>query len=83
MRHLAKTVERVDLMCIKEVINKLKKFHVDTEGSESLLKDKLKESYKKIYLAGMNLSLSKKLLPYYVIIDFEATCEENHSSDYM
>ena len=63
-------------MNLKEVMDKLKSFHVNSNGSENELKERLKKSYEKVILAsGKDMSVSNMIFPYYVVIDFEATCD--------
>ncbi|KAK6635946.1 hypothetical protein RUM44_001201 [Polyplax serrata] len=79
---IVRAYDKVDIMSLKDVIAKLKCFHLDTQGSENILRENLKTSYQKILLNGVDLSLSNDLLPYYVIIDFEATCLHTNTPGY-
>lgn len=77
-QRLLVTYETVDNMKVLNVIEKLKCFHLNADPTESVeeLKVKLKSKYKDIILGSTKLVFSKRLLPFYVVIDFEATCEE-------
>ncbi|EEB15175.1 3' histone mRNA exonuclease, putative [Pediculus humanus corporis] len=75
-REIIDVNDRVDGMNLKEVMDKLKSFHVNSNGSEDELKERLKKSYEKVILAsGKDMSVSNMIFPYYVVIDFEATCD--------
>lgn len=74
-KELSKINGKINRMTADELIKKLKMYHLDTEGSDDIRRKRLKSHYKKIKLATADLILSPKLLPYYVIVDFEATCE--------
>jgi 3'-5' exoribonuclease 1 len=65
------------------IVSRLKQLKLSTEGNGEVLKRRLKNYYKKEKLNSANLPTASKLLPYYVIIDFEATCEEVNAPDYL
>jgi 3'-5' exoribonuclease 1 len=64
------------------IVSRLKQLKLSTEGNCDVLKKRLKNYYKKQKLNSANLLAASKLLPYYVIVDFEATCEEVNALDY-
>jgi 3'-5' exoribonuclease 1 len=64
------------------IVSKLKQLKLSTEGNTDVLKKRLKNYYKKQKLTSANLLTASKLFPYYVIVDFEATCEEINTPDY-
>ena len=70
-----------------ELIKSLKTLKLDTEGSRSVLAKRLKTFYKKTMLSVNGIqekngcSKIRVLFDYYIVIDFEATCEvERHSN---
>ncbi|PNF42020.1 3'-5' exoribonuclease 1 [Cryptotermes secundus] len=65
------------------VVSKLKELKLSTEGNCDVLKKRLKNYYKKKKLTSANLFTASKLSPYYVIVDFEATCQETNVPDYQ
>ncbi|XP_066993028.1 3'-5' exoribonuclease 1 isoform X2 [Anabrus simplex] len=81
-KELAKINGRINQMTKDAIIRKLKQCKLSTEGSHEILKKRLKNYYKTEKLQTHNLLVASKLHPYYVIVDFEATCEEVNSSDY-
>lgn len=60
----------------------LKKCHLSTDGHIDVLRKRLKTHYRNRKLASSNILSVRKLFPYYVIIDFEATCNKNNPDDY-
>jgi hypothetical protein len=64
------------------ITSKLKMLKLSTEGTGDVLKTRLKNYYKNQKLTSANLVTGSKHIPYYVIVDFEATCEEINASDY-
>lgn len=73
---------KINRMSSDELIKKLKHYHLDTNGSDEVRRKRLKSHYKKVKLGSADLYLSSKLLPYYVIVDFEATCEVVNPPNY-
>lgn len=73
---------QINRMNKQTLIQKMRNLHLSTEGSTDVLKKRLKNYYKKRKLATINVTTSNKLHPYYVIVDFEATCEEVNPPDY-
>ncbi|XP_047114655.1 3'-5' exoribonuclease 1-like isoform X1 [Schistocerca piceifrons] len=73
---------QVNRMNKQTLIQKMRSLRLSTEGSTDVLKKRLKNYYKKRKLATINVTSSHKLYPYYVIVDFEATCEEVNPPDY-
>lgn len=68
-----------------ELHTKLDSLHLDTRGNKEVLKKRLKNYYKKLKLSKAKVSCCKnstKHYDYFCVIDFEATCEQNHFSDY-
>jgi 3'-5' exoribonuclease 1 len=65
------------------VVSRLKQLKLSTEGNGEVLKKRLKNYYKKQKLTSANLFTASKLSPYYVVVDFEATCEETNVPDYQ
>lgn len=64
------------------LVSSLRKLHLNHTGSVDVLKKRLKNFYRKQKLSSANIVTIKKLFPYYVIIDFEATCNEVNDPGY-
>ena len=69
-------------MSLVEIERQLRKFKLSVDGNGDVLKKRLKNYYTKKKLADENLQVTNNLYPFYVIIDFEATCEEVNDPDY-
>lgn len=71
-----------------ELIKKLRTFKLDTEGSRSILAKRLKTFFKKSMLSVNGVqekngcSRIRVLFDYYIVIDFEATCEAVRNSSF-
>ncbi|ESO93073.1 hypothetical protein LOTGIDRAFT_119783, partial [Lottia gigantea] len=73
---------QVNKMKRNEVINRLKKYSMDTHGETEILKRRLKNCYRKRKLKETGVGENKTpILDYIIIIDYEATCEA-HTMDY-
>uniref|UniRef100_A0A1B6BWP8 Exonuclease domain-containing protein n=2 Tax=Clastoptera arizonana TaxID=38151 RepID=A0A1B6BWP8_9HEMI len=65
-----------------DLVTQLQKCHLSTDGKPDILRKRLKNHYRNKKLATHNILSIRKLFPYYVIMDFEATCTENNPYDY-
>jgi len=81
-KELSRLNGRINQMSKAAITSRLKQLKLSTEGSCDVLKKRLKNYYKNQKLASANLVTGSKLIPYYVIVDFEATCEEINAPDY-
>jgi 3'-5' exoribonuclease 1 len=81
-KELSKINGKINQMSKIEMERQLRKLKLSTEGSGDILKKRLKNYYTKKKLADENLQVTNNLYPYYVIIDFEATCEEVNDPDF-
>jgi len=75
----------IDSMEKHLVIRHLKKYNLSTSGSIDCQKKRLKSYLKKKKLAASNIYCGndvKTLFPYYVVLDFEATCNEVNPPDF-
>lgn len=72
----------INCMSKQRLVSSLKKLHLNHTGSVDILKKRLKNFYRKQKLSSANIVTIKKLYPYYVIIDFEATCKEVNDPGY-
>lgn len=66
----------------KELVTKLKKYNLNHKGHISVLRKRLKNHFKIKKLTKAKLMEIQNLQPYYVVIDFEATCQENNPVDF-
>jgi len=72
-----------------ELVQNLKSLRLDTEGNKNVLARRLKDFYKRTLLnvAGVQEQNEngriKFVFHYYVVIDFEATCELIKSSEFQ
>jgi hypothetical protein len=82
-KELARLNGYINQMSKAAIVSKLKKLKLNTEGNCDVLKMRLKTYYKKKKLTSANLFTASKLPPYYVVVDFEATCEEINAPDYQ
>jgi hypothetical protein len=82
-KELARLNGHINQMSKAAIVSKLKELKLNTEGNYDVLKMRLKTYYKKKALISANLFTASKLAPYYVVVDFEATCEESNSPDYQ
>jgi len=82
---ISKQNGKVNQMKTKEMRNILKENGLRTEGFKNIIKKRLKTHYKKQELAKSlpEMLPENLLLPYYIVIDFEATCTESESDDYL
>jgi len=81
-KELSRLNGRINQMSKAAITSKLKQLKLSTEGSCDVLKKRLKNHYKNQKLASANLVTGSKLIPYYVIVDFEATCEAINAPDF-
>nr|CAD7591755.1 unnamed protein product [Timema genevievae] len=81
-KELSKINGNINQMSKAAVISKLRELKLNTEGSTEILRKRLKNHYRKQKLTNANLLTVSKLFPYYVIVDFEATCEEVNAPNY-
>uniref|UniRef100_A0A1B6M930 Exonuclease domain-containing protein n=1 Tax=Graphocephala atropunctata TaxID=36148 RepID=A0A1B6M930_9HEMI len=74
----------VDSLDKNALMRNLKKYNLNPTGSLESLRKRLKTFLKKKKLASANILCSdiKTLYPYYVVLDFEATCNEVNPTDY-
>ncbi|KAI5746387.1 hypothetical protein M8J77_003053 [Diaphorina citri] len=73
---------QINAMKRKDLVNKLKKYHLNHKGDIMVLRKRLKNHFKVTKLTKAKLMEKQNLQPYYVVIDFEATCQENNPVDY-
>lgn len=66
----------------KDLVAKLKKYHLNHKGDIRVLQKRLKNHFRVTKLTNAKLMEKQILQPYYVVIDFEATCQENNPVDY-
>ncbi|XP_040579997.1 3'-5' exoribonuclease 1 [Lepeophtheirus salmonis] len=71
----------VDQMTIQKVKNRCKDVKIDPRGHNYVVKRRLKEYYKREKLEEAGLAVNRNV-HYFVVIDFEATCEERNPSNY-
>ncbi|KAG8229580.1 hypothetical protein J437_LFUL010172 [Ladona fulva] len=64
------------------LIEELKKLKLNSAGSYSVLSRRLRNHYRRKKLLEAGIPLKKEILPFYVIVDFEATCEEVNTPNY-
>ena len=81
-KELSRLNGRINQMSKGAIIHKLKQLKLSTEGTCDVLKKRLKIYYKKQKLSTAHLLSAANLLPFYVIVDFEATCQEVNAPDY-
>lgn len=81
-KELSRINGRINQMSKAAVISKLKQLKLNTEGTCDVLKKRLKIHYKKQKLSNAHMLAAANLLPFYVIVDFEATCQEVNGPDY-
>ncbi|XP_021935940.1 3'-5' exoribonuclease 1-like isoform X3 [Zootermopsis nevadensis] len=81
-KELSRLNGRINQMSKVAIVSRLKRLKLSSEGNCDVLKTRLKNYYKKQKLKSANLPTAVKLLPYYVIVDFEATCEGVNVPDY-
>nr|CAD7256448.1 unnamed protein product [Timema shepardi] len=81
-KELSKINGNINQMSKAAVVSKLRELKLNTEGTTEILRKRLKNHYRKQKLTNANLLTVSKLFPYYVIVDFEATCEEVNIPNY-
>jgi len=79
MRPFFRKIERLS---IPELTKKLQLLNLRSTGNRDILLRRLKKHYERKKLAQYNLLKDKKYCPYYIVIDFEATCIEINPPDY-
>jgi 3'-5' exoribonuclease 1 len=75
----------IDTLDKPTLIRHLKKYNQNPNGNVDCLKKRLKTYLRKKKLASSNIycgSDVKTLFPYYVVLDFEATCNEVNPPDF-
>lgn len=71
----------INNMSLLELKNSLNNFQLNDNGNIEILKKRLKEHYKKSQYKSKSYSaLEQKMPRYLVVIDFEATCDENNDN---
>ncbi|KAL1461716.1 hypothetical protein WDU94_013588 [Cyamophila willieti] len=73
---------QINAMKRKDLVIKLKKYHLNHKGDIMVLRKRLKNHFKITKLTKAKLMEKHNLQPYYVVIDFEATCQENNPVDF-
>uniref|UniRef100_A0A8D8YQ67 3'-5' exoribonuclease 1 n=1 Tax=Cacopsylla melanoneura TaxID=428564 RepID=A0A8D8YQ67_9HEMI len=73
---------QINAMKRKDLVPKLKKYHLNHKGDVMVLRKRLKNHFKVTKLTKAKLMEKYNLPPYYVVIDFEATCQENNPVDF-
>ena len=69
----------INKMTKQQLQEKMTKLHVNPYGSKDVLKKRLKNHYKKQRLGNTAKATEEKMkYPYFVVIDFEATCSETN-----
>lgn len=81
-KEIATVNGQINGMSKRHLISHLRKLQLNHTGSVDILKKRLKNFYRKQKLSSANIVTIKKLFPYYVIIDFEATCNEVNDPGY-
>ncbi|KAK3917429.1 3'-5' exoribonuclease 1 [Frankliniella fusca] len=73
---------KVHQMSRGELVANLKENNLHTGGSRDVLVKRLKNHYRVQKLASVNIMPTVKLAPYYLVVDFEATCNTVNAPDY-
>lgn len=81
-KEIATVNGEINCMSKYNLVAHLRKLQLNHTGSADVLKKRLKNFYGKQKLSSANIFTIKKLFPYYVIIDFEATCNEVNDPGY-
>lgn len=81
-KKLARMNGEVNRMTKAELRRSLAELHLHTGGVKEVLKKRLKNFYKRKKLTAANLKkgIEHPQYDYYVVIDYEATCQENNNN---
>lgn len=76
---------RINRMTRTELLGALSYLKLSTKGTKEVLKKRLKSYSKKQHLKENNVEATRKVgyVDYYIIIDFEATCEQTNPPGYL
>jgi len=76
---------RINRMTRQELLNALSYLKLSTRGTKEVLKKRLKSYSKKQHLKENNVEASRKVgqVDYFIVIDFEATCESTNPPGYL
>ncbi|XP_071448371.1 3'-5' exoribonuclease 1-like [Hetaerina americana] len=72
----------IKMMRRNVLVETLKCFDLSVAGNYTVLSKRLRHYYKRKKLTEAGIPLKVEILPYYVIVDFEATCEEVNTPNY-
>lgn len=73
---------KVHQMSRSELVTNLKENNLHTGGARDVLVKRLKNFYRVQKLSAVNVMPTVKLAPYYLVLDFEATCNTVNAPDY-
>lgn len=82
VRSLTLLFGKVHQMSRGELVANLKENNLHTGGSRDVLVKRLKNHYRVQKLSSVNVLPSVKFAPYYLVVDFEATCNTVNAPDY-
>lgn len=82
-KQLSRINGEINRMNKQNLVAKLSQYNLNTEGDMDILKKRLKNYNLNKALAKSNLFKITHLHPYYVIVDFEATCEAVNPLNYQ
>ncbi|XP_075223309.1 3'-5' exoribonuclease 1-like [Lycorma delicatula] len=74
---------RINEMDRNTLVTNLKRLNLNFNGNVTAMKKRLKNYYKSQKLPSSNLRCVNKMYPYYVVVDFEATCNEINPPNYQ
>lgn len=73
---------KVHQMSRGELVANLKEHNLHSGGNRDVLVKRLKNYYRVQKLSSVNILPTVKLAPYYLVLDFEATCNTVNAPDY-
>ena len=82
VRSLTLLFGQVNQMSRGELVANLKQHNLRKEGTRDVLMKRLKNYYRVQKLASVNVIPVVKLAPFYMVVDFEATCNTVNAPDY-
>lgn len=82
VRSLTLLFGKVHQMSRGELVANLKQHNLQTEGTRDVLMKRLKNYYRVQKLLAVNITPAVKFAPYYMVVDFEATCNTVNAPDY-
>jgi hypothetical protein len=82
-RQLSRLNHEINNLSLNETAHRLRQHGLDDKGSVEVLRRRLKDVHRSKTVSNDVLrQLTDNLCPFYVVVDFEATCEDKRDNNY-